>query len=284
MSTTGIMEEIRELLSQGKSSSEVIALGYKPPTVYKVQRQFRRQQPNGKVPVQVMDRDQSMFIREGLERLSAEDAEFFRCLFEPSEESAQYEALRTELDQARDRIAELEREAKETENIKARLKELEAQAESVGALRWKVWILEQDLNRSSQSQAELRQSNAPWQKRYREEQSAREQADRQARDYQQQASQWQQAYQVVNSKLEASTKVITNLRAELQNLEPLEVWAGHPCCICGKPMTGSVSRELAAKLQKGMGHKRCLESQTSGLGKVLVVGGTLWGLPRLGKK
>jgi hypothetical protein len=41
MSTTGIMEEIWELLSQGKTSSEIIALGHKPPTVYKVQRQIR---------------------------------------------------------------------------------------------------------------------------------------------------------------------------------------------------------------------------------------------------
>lgn len=42
-STGGIMAEIRTLLSQGKSSREVIALGYKAGTVYKVQRQLRSQ-------------------------------------------------------------------------------------------------------------------------------------------------------------------------------------------------------------------------------------------------
>jgi uncharacterized protein YoaH (UPF0181 family) len=41
MASNGIMEDIRNLLSQGMSSAEVIALGYKPPTVYKVQRQLR---------------------------------------------------------------------------------------------------------------------------------------------------------------------------------------------------------------------------------------------------
>lgn len=43
MSTISIMQDIRELLSQGKSSIQIIALGHKPPTVYKVQRQIRQQ-------------------------------------------------------------------------------------------------------------------------------------------------------------------------------------------------------------------------------------------------
>ncbi len=43
MAATGVMEEIRGLLSQGKSSGQIIALGHKPPTVYKVQRQMRKQ-------------------------------------------------------------------------------------------------------------------------------------------------------------------------------------------------------------------------------------------------
>jgi len=42
MSNNGIMEEIRSHLAQGKSSAEVIALGFKPPTVYKARRQLRR--------------------------------------------------------------------------------------------------------------------------------------------------------------------------------------------------------------------------------------------------
>jgi hypothetical protein len=42
MPGNGIMAEIRNLLYQGKSSGEVISLGYKPPTVYKVQRRLRK--------------------------------------------------------------------------------------------------------------------------------------------------------------------------------------------------------------------------------------------------
>ena len=42
MGTKGIMEQIREHLAQRKSSTQVIALGYAPATVYKVQRQLRR--------------------------------------------------------------------------------------------------------------------------------------------------------------------------------------------------------------------------------------------------
>ena len=47
--TKGMMQQIREHLAQGKSSTEIIALGYKPPTVYKVQRQMRRHGSKGKV-------------------------------------------------------------------------------------------------------------------------------------------------------------------------------------------------------------------------------------------
>ncbi len=40
MPTTGIMQQIRSLLSQGKSSGEVIGLGFKSSTVYKTQRKM----------------------------------------------------------------------------------------------------------------------------------------------------------------------------------------------------------------------------------------------------
>ena len=40
MTSTGIMHKIQSLLAEGKSSTEVIALGYKASTVYKAQRQM----------------------------------------------------------------------------------------------------------------------------------------------------------------------------------------------------------------------------------------------------
>jgi hypothetical protein len=42
MGNDGIMQQIRRLLSEGKTSGDVIQLGYAPGTVYKVQRQTRR--------------------------------------------------------------------------------------------------------------------------------------------------------------------------------------------------------------------------------------------------
>ncbi len=41
MESTGVMQEIRKLLSQDKSSGEVMAMGYAPGSVYKAQRQLR---------------------------------------------------------------------------------------------------------------------------------------------------------------------------------------------------------------------------------------------------
>ena len=41
----GAMQTIRSLLSQGKSSREIIDLGFAPRTVYKVQQDFRRRNP-----------------------------------------------------------------------------------------------------------------------------------------------------------------------------------------------------------------------------------------------
>jgi DNA repair exonuclease SbcCD ATPase subunit len=165
------------------------------------------------------------------------------------------DAIRTQLDEARKRIEELEAEVREAQVLKSQLKQVE---------------------RSSQTQAELRQSSVRWHTKFQEERSAREQAERQARDYRNQASQWQKAYQVVSSKLEATTREATNLRGDLQKLEPLKVWAGHPCTVCGKPLTGSVSPKLAAKLQKGLGHKSCLEERGSGMGKMLLAVSTAW--------
>ena len=42
MESMGIMQQIRQLLSQGRSSREVIEMGFSPGTVYKVQHQLAR--------------------------------------------------------------------------------------------------------------------------------------------------------------------------------------------------------------------------------------------------
>ena len=47
MPNNGVMNEISSLLAQDKSSTEIIALGFKPSTVYKTQRLMRQQDKNG---------------------------------------------------------------------------------------------------------------------------------------------------------------------------------------------------------------------------------------------
>ena len=42
MESKGVMQQIREHLTEGRSSTDVTALGYAPSTVFKVQRQIRR--------------------------------------------------------------------------------------------------------------------------------------------------------------------------------------------------------------------------------------------------
>lgn len=51
MTGEGVMEEIRTLLSRGSSSGELIAVGYRPSTVYKVQRQCRRRDEKNQMQV-----------------------------------------------------------------------------------------------------------------------------------------------------------------------------------------------------------------------------------------
>lgn len=52
MESKGVMEQIREHLTQGKTAAEVIAMGYKPPTVWKVRRQMRRGRRGGRASSQ----------------------------------------------------------------------------------------------------------------------------------------------------------------------------------------------------------------------------------------
>jgi DNA repair exonuclease SbcCD ATPase subunit len=125
MATTGIMEEIRDLLSKGKSTAEVIALGQKPPTVYKVQRQLRKQgndtqsgpeAPLSHEPSQAEPQDEVAELRQHIATLEAELAEAHSPRFQ--------------LDQAQARIEELETEAKNTATLTKRLGMVQEEAQS----------------------------------------------------------------------------------------------------------------------------------------------------------
>jgi DNA repair exonuclease SbcCD ATPase subunit len=193
---TGIMAEIRDLLSQGKSSSEVIALGYKPSTVYKVQRQLNKRGPDN-IKALNLGNDPATLATPAY--LQAENADLQQRIVTLEAELAEAASLRSELDQALSRI-----------------EELEAEAHQVKALRV------------------------------------------QARSFQLEVQTWQRKAETTQKPLEEAEHRVSEAHRVVDALTPLNVWAGHPCCVCGKPTDGVVDKETAAKLLERTGHKECL--------------------------
>jgi hypothetical protein len=284
MGNDRIMGQIRNLLSQGRSSGEVIALGYKPGTVYKVQRQLRLGWADGQEPAPAMDGAKPGSDGEGPEESADDVEEAWRDFFEAMEEPDTSEAMRAELDQGRSRIEELEKEAAQVEALQERVHTLEAEAEAGAALYERIRDLERQLNSADHAQQGMRQSHLELQARFHAEQSARRDAERRAEDHRSRSSEWQRQCKLLQSQLDSSTQVIADLHAEIQRLEPLKVWAGHPCSVCHKPMSGSVARYLASMKMKNVAHKGCLSRQGPGVGEVLLAGDALWGLSQLGKR
>jgi transposase-like protein len=94
----GIMEGIREHLAQGKSSQEVIALGYAPGTVYRIQHQLRRRSgEKGKTSVRATPEAQVPII----------DTEAVARMKHLETENAQLRAQMAELHQEVERVTSL---------------------------------------------------------------------------------------------------------------------------------------------------------------------------------
>ena len=273
MNGNGIMAEIRNHLSSGKSSGQVIALGFKPPTVYKVQRALKRKsQGNGRVaapegvqPPAVTADNQ---LRSGLE---AENIQLRQ----------QVEDLEGELECVVDTDAELEAKVL---SLREQVKALQAEAAVAGQLRQRVKELEGQLEQANHTQAAMRQGAMQWQQRVEAERTTRQRSDAQiatlSQDNQRlqgELAQWQQW----GANAQA---VIQSLTAEVEGLRPLVVWTGHPCKVCKLPMYGSVEPDVAAKLMQDIGHKACVEKQGSGLAWLLAGGAALYGLSQLSKK
>jgi DNA repair exonuclease SbcCD ATPase subunit len=193
---TGIMAEIRNLLSQGKSSSEVIALGYKPPTVYKVQRQLNK---SGKDNIKALNLGNDPAPLAAPAHLQAENAELQQRIAMLKAELTEAASLRSELDQALSRIEELEAEVHQVKALRAPVRSFQLEVQT-------------------------------WQRKAETRQKALEEAEHHVSE----------AHRVVDA------------------LTPLNVWAGHPCCVCGRPTDGVVDKETAAKLLERTGHKECL--------------------------
>ncbi len=276
--TTGIMQQIRERLAGGQSSGEVIAGGFAPPTVYKVQRQLRRRDQNGAgrsvvlaqpdpVTTEAAKRIRELEAQvEGLEdevdSMSEDAVELVKTQGELVKAESKLKGLEAEWDEVCRRVIALEsgvNAAVQTANA------LVPEAQEAGRLREKVTELERDLRRANAGQAEMRRSASEWQQKYEGEQTARVEAERQ----------WQ-LWHATAQQLKRDNQALTQTVAEL---EPLRVWDGHPCKVCKSPLRGGVSQENAARLMQDFGHTACLKNDSGpGLTALAIGAATLWGL------
>ena len=267
MNTNGVMEEIRSLLSRGMSSTETIALGYKPSTVYKAQRQLRRSPSVSGPPVTTqvlvtnMASEDSTRLREEIQALQEQVASLVEI-------TAERDALREELDSALSQIDELVMEASQVQMLRERLAEVEPESKATGELRHQVEDL---MSRLGHSRAAMAREAQQWQATLQQEQRAHREAEdlvshqnteinRLKSENQRLAQQLEDFPGHITPKLWA---LIQPMQQEVEALRQLQVWAGHPCSKCGKPTSGVTSRELAAKLlrESGYGHGDCVKKR-----------------------
>jgi hypothetical protein len=172
MPGSGVMEEIRNLLSEGKTSSEVITQGYKPPTVYKVLRQLNRQrQGNSRAPAPGMTLPPTNTTDLPPESgLVTENIKLFQ----------EVENLKGELECFVDAEADL---VAETRIIIERLQALESEAAAIIELRQRVKELEGQLEHATHAQAAMHQEAIQWRQKFEREQAARLNAEHKLHKY-----------------------------------------------------------------------------------------------------
>ena len=201
------MEEIRNLLSQGKSSSEVIALGYKPPTVYKVQRQLRKK--------------------------------------------GHHTPITSEL---------------QNEPLPVATTEAEGDAKKAGPPSLQEWLKRHGwVDKRADSTTSPRQSETS-EGQHQLKSTGKQPAEAsevkalqdQVRSLQVEAQAWQRRADEAQKTLKEAERHLWEAHWVIDDLTPLMVWAGHPCCVCGEPTDGVVDQETAAKLIERTGHKECL--------------------------
>jgi DNA repair exonuclease SbcCD ATPase subunit len=258
------LEEVRNLQSQGTSSTEVIALGYKPSTVYKAQRQLRQaplktNQPLAQVLVTNLG-------SEAWSDLRAENAHLRQQLEGLKAQVATADSLERDLERALARLEELEDQATQAQVLRERLAAIESEAQAAGELRQK---LQQLQSHFSQATASLAQEAQDWQGKLGMEQIARREAEALAAGYLAEMAQLKEANQQLERALQELPgrlvapvwQWIQPLKKELEELRSLGVWNGHPCSICGQPTSGVTSRQVAGKILErgGYVHGQCVK-------------------------
>lgn len=152
-----VTEEIRELLDEGNSSTEVIALGYRPGTVYKAQRRLRSDRADAKLAQGSRNETQDTVLA------------FAQSL-------ARTRQLEEEIDLLTQHL-----EANERERDEMARQHDEEIAEAVRQL--------EDLEQQANS---YRESITVWKRRYTEEQRRSEESERKAASYRAEVQRFQQ--------------------------------------------------------------------------------------------
>ena len=169
MNTNGIMEDIRSLLNEGKSSAEVIALGYAPSSVYKAQRQLRKSTDRSDQPVtQVLVTNMAS---ESWLELREENTKLRQQVSQLEELTAERDALREELELSQSRIEDLEAKAGQVQQLRDRLAAIEPEAREAGELRQKVKGLDHQVRHTN---ATMAQEVHQWKGRFEQEEESRQ--------------------------------------------------------------------------------------------------------------
>ena len=263
MNTNGIMEEIRSLLNEGRSSTEVIALGYAPSSVYKAQRQLRKATDRTDQPVtQVLVTN---LPSEGWSELREENAKLCQQVSLLEEVKVERDTLGEELELAQSRIEELEAKASQAQQLRDRLAAIEPEARAAGELRREVNELDHQIKHTN---ATMAQEVHRWKGRFEKEGESRQTAEVLAAKRNSEMQQLRTENQRLTQEMQQmpdriSAKVwemLQPFKQELEELRLLKVWAGHPCTVCGKSTPGVPVREVAARplREGGYAHGDCL--------------------------
>ena len=172
MNTSGIMEDIRNLLNEGKASADVIALGYAPSSVYKAQRQLRKATDWSDQPVtQVLVTNMAS---EGWSELREENSKLRQQVSLLEELTGERDTLREELELARSQIEELEAKASQAQQLRIRLAAIEPEARAAVKLRQQVKELDGQIRNTNAANA---QEVHQWKERFEQAEEVRQAAE-----------------------------------------------------------------------------------------------------------
>ena len=236
MPNNGIMKEIRSLLDQDKSRDEIIALGFKPATVYKAQRLLRQENPKSEEmpPQDLTAVPAANFDSREWSEPKGEDGHLNQQLSSLEERATEIASLQEELTQALDRIAQLEVEAGEVPALREQAAALEATARSADKWQKKYSDLG---DRLRQTVAAMGQEVQDWQSKFTEEQNARKGAEALADQHSAEAVRLRESNLELQQKLQSLPnrlaqelwELVQPLNDELEELRPLKMWSGHSC-------------------------------------------------------